>query len=644
MNRNLFILVLIFSATYIFGKDGKKEFDYITKTVSPNLVNDSCDVANVWYSDTLSENHIPNVLGQILKNHVKQLGEVSNLDNSCNKYKAVESIPSRIEPLLGDIAFSQRDPYNDKCPFFEGKRCVTGCVATAMAQLMAYYRYPQGMQGDKIEYTTSTYGIPVSWDCSSTTFDWDNLRHTYGKDSIPDYTESESVTNEQFMTISGLNRSIAPPQNIELSNLVSIREGVINGNIQLLLVDETGNFVRPIGESKDISALKYKSGWNKSRIYHTIPSDIADGEYRLYVGFRATGSHDWSLLRRAINKDDIYDSPREECYISIVKNGNRYLMEDEWFNCGYNETERNSVATLCAACGAATRMDYGTDGSSTDNDKMATGLAKYMGYDDCMYVVKSNQFAEEGFMEKIIQTELLDGRPVYCCGTLASGGSHAFVIDGYQIVNGVSYFHVNWGWNGQDNDYYLLDNMTTSDGKNYGFAYSLTLGIKPKDGVDIGYTFTARNISASFNDNKLTVLVDNLINNTIKDFRGDLSLYARDANGDDILLKSFPWEIWKAFAGYSEPFNWNVAIPSDIKPGNYQIVLKAKAKDSSIEKDVLIPSFPQVQIENYATAVDNIGIGDSGNQKVYDLFGRQFKSINKSSIYIIDGKKILRKQ
>ena len=51
-----------------------------------------------------------------------------------------------VEPLLGGIAFSQREPFNNACPLINGTRAVTGCVATAMAQIMKYHQHPNKMK------------------------------------------------------------------------------------------------------------------------------------------------------------------------------------------------------------------------------------------------------------------------------------------------------------------------------------------------------------------------------------------------------------------------------------------------------------------------------------------------------------------
>ena len=51
------------------------------------------------------------------------------------------------------VKWRQDFPYNKYCPLKDGKETATGCVATAVAQLMAIYRYPESYNG---------YGF--SWD------------------------------------------------------------------------------------------------------------------------------------------------------------------------------------------------------------------------------------------------------------------------------------------------------------------------------------------------------------------------------------------------------------------------------------------------------------------------------------------------
>lgn len=91
-----------------------------------------------------------------------------------------------ITPLLTTM-WNQDAPYNDQCPIVQNRRSVTGCLATAMAQVMNYYKYPQKGSGYvkyKIDVTTDaqgnvTGGTDWEYDFTNTTFDWANMLDTY---------------------------------------------------------------------------------------------------------------------------------------------------------------------------------------------------------------------------------------------------------------------------------------------------------------------------------------------------------------------------------------------------------------------------------------------------------------------------------
>lgn len=86
---------------------------------------------------------------------------------------------AKIWPMLTS-EWNQRAPFNDMCPEIDGKRAVTGCVATAMAQVMRYHQWPEHGTG-RNEYTSA--GTDVSLDFSSVTFDWADMADTYAASS-----------------------------------------------------------------------------------------------------------------------------------------------------------------------------------------------------------------------------------------------------------------------------------------------------------------------------------------------------------------------------------------------------------------------------------------------------------------------------
>lgn len=87
---------------------------------------------------------------------------------------------STVAPLLGEIAWNQYEPYNNMCPIYSGsKRAVTGCVATAMAQVMAYYQYPKELKADIPAYVTKTHGLTIPAISKGEKYDWDNMLPVY---------------------------------------------------------------------------------------------------------------------------------------------------------------------------------------------------------------------------------------------------------------------------------------------------------------------------------------------------------------------------------------------------------------------------------------------------------------------------------
>lgn len=99
------------------------------------------------------------------------------------QWRAERANSAAVAPLLGGIKWNQGTPYNNMCPLYEDtngtNRSVTGCVATAMAQVMMYYRYPKELKTTIKAYTAKSYGIQIPEISSGATYDWDNMLPTY---------------------------------------------------------------------------------------------------------------------------------------------------------------------------------------------------------------------------------------------------------------------------------------------------------------------------------------------------------------------------------------------------------------------------------------------------------------------------------
>ncbi len=94
---------------------------------------------------------------------------------SVKQAKATQTIVKEVLPLTTS-RWGQEKNYNYFCPADDdgpSKRCVTGCVATALAQLMYYFRFPQSGEGS-YGYVQEPYG-ELKADFEHTYYDYDAM-------------------------------------------------------------------------------------------------------------------------------------------------------------------------------------------------------------------------------------------------------------------------------------------------------------------------------------------------------------------------------------------------------------------------------------------------------------------------------------
>ena len=86
---------------------------------------------------------------------------------------------TRVSPLTRDL-WHQYKPFNTLCPITgQGDTCVTGCVATAMAQVMNYWKYPDRGKGTHTYTDTKGCGQTLSADFESHCYDWSQILDSY---------------------------------------------------------------------------------------------------------------------------------------------------------------------------------------------------------------------------------------------------------------------------------------------------------------------------------------------------------------------------------------------------------------------------------------------------------------------------------
>ena len=170
---------------------------------------------------------------------------------------------------------------------------------------------------------------------------------------------------------------------------------------------------------------------------------------------------------------------------------------------GYEtDAQKEAVATLMLLCGTALKMDYSYSFSGAFGFDASFAARKYFGYDDATIYRYRKDFFEADW-NQMVYDELKAGRPVYYEGCSSDTG-HAFVVDGY---GGDDYFHVNWGWGGTSNDYFLLSILdsnnnsgsgATKSADGYSFGQGAIFGMQPKTGTPAPKAYRLTTDEAAF--------------------------------------------------------------------------------------------------------------------------------------------------
>lgn len=157
----------------------------------------------VGYSDkgTYDEENLPSNYVGFMKAYEEMVGQLDNGDSrasaSIAEAKALRSSGYQqptVAPLLGSIQWNQMIPYNKMCPMYNSTdRSVTGCVATAMAQVMMYYQYPTTLQADIPAYVTRTKYLSIPQINKGESYDWNNMLPQYASDEPLNYTDAQAA-------------------------------------------------------------------------------------------------------------------------------------------------------------------------------------------------------------------------------------------------------------------------------------------------------------------------------------------------------------------------------------------------------------------------------------------------------------------
>lgn len=158
-------------------------------------------------------------------------------------------------------------------------------------------------------------------------------------------------------------------------------------------------------------------------------------------------------------------------------------------------------------------MQYGVSSSGAYTDDIPNALS-LLGYNsDSIKIQFRNDFTQQDW-DDLVYSELAKKRPLIYNGTAGSGGGHSFICDGYAEGD---YFHINWGWGGMANGYFVLSVLNPSEsgiggagaGEGYNMKQNIITGIVPGTGsgttTDKEAKLTATNLYFNYDDQEMTM-------------------------------------------------------------------------------------------------------------------------------------------
>ncbi len=287
--------------------------------------------------------------------------------------------------------------------------------------------------------------------------------------------------------------------------------------------------------------------WNQGVPYNNKTPQYKSGSYyyRSATGCVATAMaqvmkfHQWPQAETAVIPGYTTSSYNMSLSSLAATTFNWEKMRDSYSD-DYTTEEADAVATLMKYCGWSVMMDYGPQ-SGSRTDLVADALKYYFDYDSITTQYVSRSYYTYSKWVDLIYHELKNSRPVVYGGQ-SSGGGHEFVCDGYVYEDSTDFFHINWGWGGVSDDYFVLSALdpekqgiggsTSADGFHYG--QDAVIGIqKPSEGgtvADIApnvldLTLNAMNLSSdTVFMGELVSITLNITNNSADDYDGDIYL------------------------------------------------------------------------------------------------------------------------
>ncbi|MCQ2342941.1 MAG: C10 family peptidase [Paludibacteraceae bacterium] len=308
---------------------------------------------------------------------------------------------------------------------------------------------------------------------------------------------------------------------------------------QIAQLDNLSSTRTRTGDVTPIAPLLGEIAWDQNApYYNACPMDDRDNT-RCLTGCVATAT---AMIMRYWQHPAVGQGSHSyiwyDCMNSRCSDWNTYRLgmdfstvTFDWANMlpvyskgAYSKAQADAVANLMYAVAIAGSIQFGgtaTDGSSGWTDDMGYGLTNFLDYtyDKCISTYPDQDEYEDAkgvaiavpmefnvsaqAFENEVNASLEAGFPVLIGGEDYSS-AHEFVLDGRDAQGR---FHVNWGWNGDSNNYCYLSALKP-DGKHYSFSLAMDaiVGLRPNTHTALPSVSTATKTTKYIRNRRLYIL------------------------------------------------------------------------------------------------------------------------------------------
>lgn len=363
---------------------------------------------------------------------------------------------SKVDPLM-TTKWGQEYPYNAKLRYIIGDNTyqfMTGCVATAMAQVMNYHRFPRRGHGS-VRYVLWNYQTWM-FHTFTETYNWDVMLDQYSYQSVgglDDAAKAVSVLMHDCGMAVKMNYDIA----VSLANTDDIAPALT----EFFSYDESGtrqvhradysheDWMQLIYDELSAGRPVIYSGINRSnpdKTYgHTFVVHGCDADGLVCVNWGWRGQHDGFFDIDLLSANG--SSFNDDQDMILIKPGTRDQCAVKVIATGAGKVHLGDVTNAVSDTTKVYKVDEGASVTLTaipDNGWRISHV--FVGHDEVMAQVKDGQYTFESVDDNVTVSVTFEKIPIqYCALRITAGGEGSVACDSIEVRNAANAFKVEKG-------------------------------------------------------------------------------------------------------------------------------------------------------------------------------------------------------